>query len=37
MSQADIRRVESATASWLELGEFIGASVRRVTEFCSRS
>lgn len=37
MSVSEINRVENAAASWLELGEALGTSVRRVVDFCSRS
>lgn len=37
MSVSDINRVENAAASWLELGEVLGSSVRRVVDFCTRS
>lgn len=36
MSKADVRHVEAASASWLELGEMIGTSVRRIADICSR-
>ncbi len=35
MSVSDISRVENATASWLELGEALGSSVRRVVGLCT--